>query len=149
MVTSRYLTHEDYGKLAESLLLDEYHKGTSPEFFYQVGTTCSVYSDEKGEVLFARGLPLVFNNTKIIKLDIQFIDNKDYKRNLKVMLEGFSVLEKNAKANGFTGFIFDSTVELLRKFCCKRLGFVALPGDLLVKVLQEDQALDKDSEGSL
>ena len=120
MITSRTIKIEDYNLLANSLLLDEYHKDTSPGFFYADGTVCSVFEDEKGIVLFARGK---FLEGGFIALDIQFLNNQDAKRNMRTMLEGFPIVEKRAKEKGFLGFIFESQVLLLRKFCVRRLGF--------------------------
>ena len=136
-MTSRFITHDDYGLLAESLKNDEYHKGTSPEFFYEEGTVTLVYSDEEGIVLFARGKPLVHEGVTAIQLDLQYVSNTSTKRNMKVMAEGFPDLEAKALENGFSAFFFFSDVPLLRKFCCRRLGFSELGNDVLVKVLQE------------
>jgi hypothetical protein len=137
MITNRIITLEDYNLLANSLLLDEYHKDTYPGFFYAEGTMCSVYSDEKGIVCFVRGKPIYNGSIAFIQLDIQYLNNSDGKRNLRVMLEGFPELEKLAKLNGFSGFFFESTAPLLRKFCVKRLGFSLQEDDLLVKIFQE------------
>ena len=151
MITSRLITVDDYHMLATSLIKDEYHKTTEADFFYEEGTACSVFEDEKGPVLFVRGKPIVKDGTGIIQLDIQYLDNKDAKRNMRTMFEGFPILEERAKEAGFIAFIFSSNVPLLRKFCIKRLGFEEYNEDLLVKVLQDDPKvlLDKQAEGTV
>ncbi len=135
MITNRTITEHDYPLLATSLLIDEYHKDTHPGFFYDVGTVCNVYSDDEGPVCFVRGKPIFNGTIAFIQLDIQYVNNADGKRNLRVMLEGFPELEKKAKENGFSGFFFVSNAPLLRKFCIKRLGFQEYGEDYLVKPL--------------
>lgn len=135
---SRFITQDDYGLLEESIKKDEYHKDTSPEFFYEDGTVCLVYSDEEGPVLFARGKVLEQGTVRAIELDIQYVSNTDARRNMKMMLEGFPDLEAKALQNGFSAFFFFSDVPLLRKFCTKRLGFEVWSDIALVKVLKEE-----------
>jgi len=142
MITNRFIEDKDYPMLEESLLHDEFHQGTTLEFFLEEGTVCSVYEDEEGPVLFVRGKPIVQNNVGVIQLDIQYLDNKDGKRNLRTMVEGFSELAVKAKENGFTAFFFESNVPILRRFCTKRLGFIEYGDDLLVKVLLDESPKD-------
>jgi hypothetical protein len=130
-VTSRYITPDDYNLLEESLLVDEHHRETPASFFYEEDTVCSVFEDEDGIVLFVRAKTVGL----VIVLDIQFLNNLDAKRNMRTMLSGFPGISEKAKENGFYGFMFASTVSLLRKFCCKRLGFTEYDEQLLVKVL--------------
>ena len=136
MITSRYLQPEDYELLSNSLANDEYHSTTSPVFFVEPETITLVYEDEKGPVMFVRGKGLEEGTRQTMQLDIQFCDNKDGKRNLKVMLEGFPPLTEKAKTNGFTEINFESSSPLLRKFCLKRLGFVEAAGQTLRYVVQ-------------
>jgi hypothetical protein len=137
MVTNRLITENDYTTLADSLISDEYHRETSPEFFYEEGSVCLVYEDSNGPICFVRGQAFGVESCKFIQLDIQYINNMDAKRNMKAMLEGFPELEAKAKDNGFTGFFFSSEVPLLRKFCVKRLGFEEFSESVLVKRLRE------------
>lgn len=109
--------------LSVSLAKDEYHKGTSPEFFTAPGTVCKVYEDEIGPICFVRG-------TKALRLDIQYVDNNDRKRNMAAMLEGFDALAAKAKENGFTEIIFQSNNRMLKRFCVKAFGFVESDGEL-------------------
>jgi len=141
MITSRYITDDDYSLLAGSLLLDDFHKDTPASFFYAEGSVCSVYEDEHGPICFVRGMPIIENGVGIIQLDIQYINNQDGKRNLKAMLTGFPDLEQKAKENGFSGFFFISNVPLLRNFCIKRLGFQDYGDDFLGKLF-----IDKPKE---
>ncbi len=139
MIT-RYITEEDREILESSLLLDEHHNTTPSSFFYEEGTVCSVYEDEDGPVCFVRGKPYG-DGPLILQLDIQYLNNNDARRNMKIMLEGFPLLEQRAKLNGFIGFFFLSNVPLLRKFCIKRLGFQEYGEEALVKVF-----VDKPTE---
>ena len=137
-ISSRNITGADYSILASSLLLDEYHKDTLPDFFYEEGTVTSVFEDEQGIVLFIRGKVL---NGAIV-MDVQYLNNLNVKRNMRTMLEGLPIIEARAKANGFSGFIFESRVPLLRKFCTRRLGFQVHDENLLYKVIQRDKNED-------
>jgi hypothetical protein len=140
MIINRNITEDDRSLLELSLKYDEYHKDTPTSFFYEEGTVCSVYEDETGPICFVRGKPIVYETIKIIQIDIQYLDNKDARRNLKAMLDGFPPLAERALENGFSGFFFVSTAPLLRKFCIKRLGFEPWGDEFLVKVLQENDA---------
>lgn len=146
MITSKFITEDDYDILKESLKKDEYHFDTPPEFFYEQNTVCSIYSDEEGPILFVRGKPIEYGTYShlVIELDIQFLNNSDARRNLKAMLEGFSELETKAKDNGFIGFLFTSNQPFLKKFCIKRLGFEEVIDSILVKIL-----LDKSEQSEV
>ena len=145
MISYRFIQEEDYQILEESLQNDEYHKGTPLSFFLEEGTVCTVYSEDNIPVLFVRGKPILHEGTGAIQLDIQFLNNKDSKRNIKVMLEGFYELEAKAKENGFVGFFFNSTVPKLKRFCIKYLGFEDY-GDFLVKIFNK-KGLDEVERG--
>ena len=123
MVRDRFIESEDMPVLSVSLAKDEYHKGTSPEFFTAPGTVCKVYEDELGPICFVRG-------TKALRLDIQYVDNNDRKRNMAAMLEGFDALAAKARENGFTEIIFQSNNRMLKRFCVKAFGFVESDGEL-------------------
>jgi hypothetical protein len=123
MVTDRFLESRDLLTLEKSLKNDVHHQGTPPEFFTQLGTITKVYEDEKGPILFVRG-------AKAIRIDIQFVDNTDHKRNAKAMIEGFDKLADKCKQQGFSEVIFNSNNQMLKKFCIKRFGFVESDGEL-------------------
>jgi hypothetical protein len=147
MVTTRYISQDDYELLKASLAADIYHSETPPEFFYEEGTVCSIYSDEKGPVFFARGQPVVNESGDIyIKLDLQYLNNLDARRNMRTLLDGFKELEIKAAKNGFKGFITNVTVPALRKFDIRRLGFRELNEEFLIKDIQELPTLDKSNE---
>ncbi len=142
IMISRLLTEDDRVFLEGILQEDTYHWDTPVEFFYEEGTVCLIFQDTDGVVLFARGKPLEQDNVRIIQLDLQFVDNSDAKRNMRIMLEGFPDLEKRASENGFHGFFFVSDVPLLRKFCCKRLGFTEFDENVLVKRLDNEGQIE-------
>jgi hypothetical protein len=123
MITDRFITLDDFPILEKSLVNDTHHSGTKPEFFFEPGTACKVYSDEAGPILFAKG-------SKALRLDLQYVDNSDVKRNMKAMLDGFEGLARLAKENGFREIIFNTNSEMMRKFCVKRFGFVGSSGEL-------------------
>ena len=150
MITSRYITPEDRELLANSLSGDEFHRDTPVDFFYEEGTICSVFCDEEGIVLFVRAKP-VYDNEKfiaIICMDIQYLNNLNARRNMKAMLTGFPIIEERARKEGFAGFLFQSEMPLLRRFCVKRLGFQEANEQFLYKVLQQEP-LDKSGNGVL
>ena len=149
MIISRYITSEDRELLSNSLSQDEFHKDTSVDFFYEEGTVCSVFSDDEGIVLFVRAKPL-YDNEKLIAiicLDIQYLNNLDAKRNMRAMLTGFPIIEERARKEGFAGFLFQSEIPLLRKFCVKRLGFLEANEQFLYKVLQQEPLDNKVEDG--
>lgn len=123
MVTDRMIQASDLPLVTIALAKDPNHSGTEPEFFVEPGTVCKVYEDEKGPILFARG-------AKALRLDIQYVDNNDTRRNMTAMLEGFDRLAAKAAENGFTEVIFNTNNPLLRRFCIKRFGFVDSCGEL-------------------
>jgi hypothetical protein len=139
MVMDREIRTEDLAWLAESLSKDEYHKTTTPEFFIQPNTVCKIYEDEDGPILAVRG-SIDFKRSKdagskSLRLDIQYKDNLDHRRNMKAMITGFDILAKRSKENGFFEIVFDTNSPLLRKFCIRRLGFEELDEFQLRKVL--------------
>lgn len=117
MVTDRFLETRDLPILEKSLAHDVHHQGTTADFFTQYGTVCKTYSDDAGPILFARA-------SKALRLDLQYVDNSDVKRNMNAMLTGFDELARKAKENGFLEIIFTSNSPMMRKFCVKRFGFV-------------------------
>lgn len=118
MVTDRLIGTQDARILAASLARDEHHKDTTvPDFFYTPGTVCKVYEDEAGPICYVRC-------SKVLRLDIQYADNEDRKRNLNAMISGFDELEKKARTNGYTEVVFKTNSPLLKKFCIRRFGFV-------------------------
>lgn len=121
MIEGRVINEDDIIDLEISLSNDEYHKGTTAEFFYAPGTACTVYSDENGPIMFLRG-------TKALRVDIQFIDNDDRARNAKVLIEGFDKFCENARNNGFTELVFNTTSNLLEEFCKSKLGYSIVEG---------------------
>lgn len=123
MIIDRLLEDSDETLLEVSLAKDEFHKTTTVDFFHQPGTVTKVYEDEKGTVLFVRG-------SNVLRLDIEFVNNLDARRNMKVMLEGFPKLVEMAKANGYAEVAFQSDSSILKLFCIKRLGFYESHGEL-------------------
>lgn len=123
MVTDRFIEPGDLTLLELSLARDEHHKDTEPGFFYQPGTITKVYEDDSGPILFARG-------SAALRLDLQYVDNADVKRNMKAMLDGFDALAKKAKENGFGEIIFNTNSPMMKRFCTKRFGFIESGSEL-------------------
>lgn len=122
-VTDRSLTPEDLPLLAESLARDEYHQGTTPEFFIQPGTVCNTYSDDSGPVCFVRG-------SKALRLDLLFTNNNDVARNLNALLNGVSRLADKARENGFKELVVCTNNPTLASIACNGFGFVEQAGEL-------------------
>lgn len=120
---SRLIEQTDRPLLEDSLGRDTHHQGTDPQFFYALGSVCNVYEDEQGPVLFCRG-------AKALRLDIQFVDNADFKRNRNILTKGFPELVTKAQNAGFTEIIFFSNSPLLIRFCTRVLGFHHVSGEL-------------------
>lgn len=123
MMTSRPIDPTDKELLHASLTDDRYHTTTTTDFFYAPGSVCNVYEDEQGPVLFCRG-------SKALRLDIQFVNNRDFRRNRDVLINGFPNMMEKARANGFTEIIFCSNSPLLVRFCKHTLGFTDVDGEL-------------------
>jgi hypothetical protein len=123
---------EERDVLWSSLLTDEYHEETPIQFFEEPGTITNIYALNTKDILYARGKPVLYGDKPFLRLDIQFLNNRS-KDNLKVMLEGFPLLEANAKSNDFAGVLFESNVPIMREFCKKRLGFEELLDAWLIK----------------
>jgi hypothetical protein len=128
MVTERLLEEKDLEILDASLKDDEYHKTTPISFFTEYGTLSKVYELDGDPVLVVRA-------SKSLRIDVQYLSNTDYKRNKQVMLEGFPSLVQRAKENGFLEIIFDTDSPLLKRFCERELGFIAVEGNVLRKPL--------------
>lgn len=128
----RPMTEDDIPILSESLKNDEYHSSTSANFFYPVfsdGTKdlsvqCNVYEDSKGPIMFVRG-------TKALRLDIQFLNNEDKRRNALVMGREFKEFAQRARMAGFTEVVFNTSSPQLKEFCTKVLGFTEAEGSEL------------------
>jgi hypothetical protein len=113
----------DLPLLELSLELDEYHTTTQTEFFMEPGTLTKVYEDENGPGIFVKGSP-------VLRLDLQFVDNKDNRRNLKIMMAGFPPLMQKAREMGYKEISFQSDVPVLKAFCTKHFGFVESSGEM-------------------
>lgn len=116
MIKDRLMDISDEITLGESLALDEHHHETTVDFFKQPGTMTKVYEDEQGPICFARA-------TKSLRIDIQFLDNDDRRRNATALAEGFGPLAATAKENGFTEIVFTTNMPDLAKFCVKVFGY--------------------------
>ncbi len=129
MITSRRLEDSDSDRemLIESLAKDEYHKTTTSDFFYEPGTVSNVYKLNDTPVLVVRAC-------KALRLDIQFLDNEDTRRNAAVLVGGFKTLVDMARANGFKELVFCSKSPLLVAFCKKHFGYEEVEGELRLKI---------------
>lgn len=127
MLTSRRLEESDREMLTESLSRDEFHKGTTSDFFYENGTVSNVYNLDDSPVVVLRAC-------KALRLDIQFLDNEDKRRNAAALMGGFQALVEMARANGFKELVFCSTSPLLVEFCKKHFGYEEVEGELRLKI---------------
>lgn len=133
MITSRRIVEDDLPLLQASIDKDEHHSGDDINFWTNPYCLVNLYEDDDGPVLFLRGSVL---REGIARLDIQFVNNDDGKRNLRCMSIGFALMEEMLKKHNFIGVVFESKSPLLKKYCQKRLGFEETTVDnWLVKVL--------------
>jgi len=123
MVSKRDIEPYDYPILKDSLSQDKYHEGTDPEFFYDEKAVCYVYEDDDGPIMYVKG-------SKVLRLDIQFVLNSDFRRNA-AGLQKLSEIVEFAKTAGFKQLIFTSNSPLLRKYCCKHFGFAESKDELI------------------
>ena len=128
MVTNRLLEEKDEAILTDSLSKDSFHKNTTFDFFLEQGTISNVYELNDKPVLVVRAC-------KSLRLDIQYLDNNDFRSNMKVMLEGFPELVEKARENGFKEIVFVTTNPVLKKFCTKYLGFTEVEGEELRRII--------------
>ena len=122
-LTDRWIEPQDVPLLELCLERDPHHVGTKVEFFFRPGTVTKVYEDEEGPVLFLRGEGIELKEGKILRVDVQYVDNEANERNRMAMLDGFPSLAEKAKANGFTQILFFTNVRALSIFCKRELGF--------------------------
>ena len=123
MIKDRWLQTDDELILTASIEADEYHKGTPVSFFAAPNTVSKVYEDQNGPICFVRG-------TSALRLDVQFLDNQDIKRNMKAILAGLTDITEKARQNGYTEIVFNTKNPALAAFCNKRFGFVESEGEL-------------------
>lgn len=123
MVKDRWLTEDDRVVLEASLSVDQYHKETPVDFFYDSRSVCEVYEDSQGPVMFVRG-------TKALRIDVQFVKNSDRLRNAKAMLANIDRVVEQARRAGFTELVFCTDNPELLEFGKKALGFGEVNGEL-------------------
>jgi hypothetical protein len=120
----RPLLEEDRSILEQSLANDPYHKDTTADFFYEVGSASRMYMDKDGPVFVLRGTPA-------LRLDMQFLNNEDILRNATTMLAYIDHLVASAQSSGFKEIIFQTDNPKLKQFCAKRMGFTESSGEMV------------------
>lgn len=126
----------DRAHLDAALSKDEYHPTTTSDFFLpltpdgdpDVRYVTNCYSDEAGPILYVR-------QTKALRIDMCFADNKDSKRNKAAMLFGWDALCSNARRNGFTEIITSTNSPALKFFGTEVFGFkeVQVGGEIVLR----------------
>jgi hypothetical protein len=122
-LTDRWIEPQDVALLELCLERDPHHLGTKVEFFFRPGTITKVYEDDNGQVLFLRGEGIELPEGKVLRIDVQYVDNEANERNRMAMLDGFPSLVEKAKRNGFNQILFFTNVRALSVFCKRELGF--------------------------
>ncbi len=122
-LTDRWIEPKDISLLEMCLERDPHHAGTKVEFFYRPGTVTKVYEDDAGPILFLRGEGLDLPEGRILRVDVQYVDNFANERNRMAMLDGFPRLVEKAKLNGFNQILFFTNVRVVSVFCKRHLGF--------------------------
>lgn len=126
MVESRFLTMEDLPYLEVSLAKDEHHHDTPVTFFTQPGTITKVYEDEKGPIAFARA-------ARSLRIDVQFCDNDDERRNAAALIQGLKTLVATAKESGYSEIVFTTNVDKLANFATTVLGYEIVPDTYVLR----------------
>jgi hypothetical protein len=130
MITTRWITDDDYELIAASLEKDEYHKEQVAGFFYEENTLTNAYEDEDGPIMFLRGSLNPLLGFDALCIDIQFMDNADLRRNMSALLFANEHFVAQCKANGFKEFVFSTNSQKLKRFCSKYLGFAEIAGKM-------------------
>lgn len=115
---------------------DADHAGrTRPEFWFEtnLGRDSYMLEDTEGPVFFFKIHRLSIN---VVELHCQFPTDEVTKERVQAgILEGFAWLETELKKTKVEYLFFDSSFEPLRAFTIRRLGFSALSGTKLSKVI--------------
>ena len=125
-ITNRLLEEKDETWLATSLALDEHHQGTPVAFFKEPGVLSTVYEDEQGPICVARC-------SKSLRIDIQFLDNEDRRRNAKVLAAGVEQVAAAAKASGYSELVFTTSNPELAAFCEHSFGYEVVPDKFVLR----------------
>ena len=123
----RQLEQTDLAELQISMDKDGCHKGINVETFLQPNTVSRVVEDETSSIL-------VYKCSKTLRLDTQFLDNTDVRRNRDAILETFPKVLELAKVNGFNEIIFQTANPILKRFMSKHFQFEESVGEMVRKV---------------
>jgi hypothetical protein len=127
---------KDQAYVEAALSVDSFHPTTTSDFILPTQpdgtpdvryvTTC--YSDAAGPVLYVR-------QTKALRIDMVFTDNKDSRRNAEAMLFGWQALVQNARDSGFTEILTSTNSHELMKFGKDVFGFqeVQVDGEIVLR----------------
>lgn len=119
-----FVMSNDMQALETALAVDTYHPGTTPEFFTAPNTTCFVFENDKGPVLFVRG-------TSALRVDLCFTDNEDIETNKEALLQGIEILKTRAKDNGYTELVgYSNSLKLMQFF--KNQDFEVVAGEMRI-----------------
>lgn len=114
----RPLTEEDRPFVENWIAGEPTHTANTWDWYNQPGTKSVVVEDEAGPILVAKFTP-------VLRMDTDFSET-DPKRTAKAIVDGLADMEKQAKAQGFHGIVFESESPKLIAFC-KTLGYEASP----------------------
>jgi hypothetical protein len=132
MITSYRITGEDW-ELLEAAMKQDDHSGLSyPLFYYEPGTVCNVWQYNGSPVLFCRGK--VLEDQTSVWLNVQFVNNKDKRKNAIVINAMVTDLIYKLGHEGFKDLQFKSDASALVDFCKKKFGFVEIDGILHKKL---------------
>jgi hypothetical protein len=115
----RTLDENDKALLAEWIAAEPDHSNSTPDFYYTPGTKTILYSDEQGPVCVVR-------YSSSLRLDIDFSPTAGKDRIKKMLSANLPEVVNQAKAQGFSELVFDSTSKALIRFC-EKLGFTVCP----------------------
>ena len=119
-ITTRPYESQDEIILRNSMMFDEFHKHNTVQFFEQVGTETIVYEYDNTPVLYLRAC-------KSLRIDVQFVNNKD-KKNALIMKTQIDALCQKAKDSGYTEVVFNITNPALEEFAINHMGFEKIDG---------------------
>jgi hypothetical protein len=127
-MSSRLVTEGDRAMLESWIQAEPSHPNNTPDFYVNPpkGIATCIYEDGNGPVIAARYTP-------ILRIDFDFNPDASPERVKALMQAEFPNVVKQAKAQGFSELLFESTSAPLIAFC-KKLGYVAGPDTYVRKI---------------
>lgn len=123
---ARKLREEDRALLAEWMQADPFHRGYSPQLFFEDGMESMIFEDEQGPILFVA-------LSKAVRAFVQFAPG-ERERSREALPKAFAFVASEARKGKFHEIIFESKSLPVIRFCKKRLGFRESPNEFVADI---------------